>query len=59
MRINPAVPMTIPHRAVRRTSLNGYEIPKVWSLHILVAFITAMGVNYHWCEEKMISYGTT
>lgn len=39
MRINPAVPMTIPHRAVRRTSLNGYEIPKdaivlvnLWSL---------------------------
>jgi cytochrome P450 len=48
MRINPAVPMTIPHRAVSKTILNGYEIPKVWSLNILVAFVTSMGIYCQW-----------
>lgn len=28
MRINPAVPMVIPHRAVKNTTLNGWEVPQ-------------------------------
>jgi hypothetical protein len=31
MRINPAVPMAVPHRAVKDTTLNGYKIPEVLS----------------------------
>jgi hypothetical protein len=36
MRINPALPMTIPHRVVKDTTLNGYTIPKVRSSEVLV-----------------------
>jgi hypothetical protein len=50
MRINPAVPMAIPHRAVKKTILNGYEIPQV-RLYILVVFMVSMGVNCQWFEE--------
>jgi cytochrome P450 len=31
MRINPAVPMTVPHRVTEDTNLYGYSVPKVWS----------------------------
>jgi hypothetical protein len=36
MRINPAVSMTVPHRVVKDTTLNGYTIPKVRSWEVLV-----------------------
>jgi len=58
MRINPAVPMAIPHRAVKNTSLNGYEVPQVRFKYILVVVMVCMGVNCQWFEEKISSCGT-
>ena len=45
MRINPAVPIAVPHRAVKNTTLNGYDIPQVMFLYILVVFMVSVGVN--------------
>ena len=58
MRINPAVPMAVPHRAVKNTTLNGYEIPQVMFLYILVVLIVSVGVNCQLFEEKISSCGT-
>lgn len=51
MRINPAVPMAVPHRALKTTSLNGYEIPQVRMLYVLVVFTDFVGVNCKRFEE--------
>jgi hypothetical protein len=45
MRINPAVAMTIPHRVVQDTTLNGYTIPKVRPSELLVT--TFLPVQRH------------
>lgn len=58
MRINPAVPMAVPHRTVKNTTLNGYEIPQVMFLYILVVFMVSVCVNCKWLEVKISSCGT-
>ena len=58
MRINPSVAMAIPHRAVKNTTLNGYEIPQVRFLYILVVFVVSVGANCQLFEEKISSCGT-
>ena len=58
MRINPAVPIAVPHRAVKNTTLNGYEIPQVKFLYILVVFVVFVGVNCQQFEENISSCGT-
>ena len=57
MRINPAVPMAVPHRAVKNTTLNGYEISQVKFLYMLVVFMVSVGVNCQWFEKKIVRVG--
>jgi hypothetical protein len=40
------------------TTLNGYEIPQVMFLYVLVVFVVSVGVNCKWFEVKISSCGT-
>jgi hypothetical protein len=51
MRINPAVPMTVPHRVVKDTTLNDYTVPKVRPSKVLVT--TFIAVKRHRFKVKI------
>lgn len=51
MRINPSVPMTVPHRVVKDTTLNGYTIPK--DTFVLINLWSLFQDREHWGDPEV------